>query len=180
METNNQNSKNTNLNQLVNRLKEKDSNYATFSKALRIMYFILIPLYTLTTIWDYLDEKNKDELIGGGLFLISFIIFIIILTNYYKKYRNIDYSLPTISMLREAANRYKPFQWKSVWSIIAIIIMDIGLIFDWKDEFPIFFSQAVFFGIVIPGIIIGLIIWYKRYKPVRDEALKMIKEIEGE
>ncbi|MBN1820349.1 MAG: hypothetical protein JW833_06515 [Prolixibacteraceae bacterium] len=179
METNYRKNENTNLDQLVRKLKVKDLNYASLSRAVQIIYFILIPLYAMMTIWEYTDEKNINELIGGGLFIISFFIFILLFRHYYKKYKYVDYSLPTIQMLKNAAERYRPFQKYTGWSFVALIIMDVGLIFDWKDESSVFISQVFFWGLIIIGLLIGLIIWYNKYKPIRDEALRLIQEIEG-
>lgn len=83
-------------------------------------------------------------------------------------------------MLKNAAYRYKPFQLKSIWVLIAILLIDTGLIIQSKIDDSFGDEQIFFFGAIFIGLAIGLIIWYFKYKPLRDNALRLIDEIEGE
>jgi len=46
------------------------------------------------------------------------------------------------------------------------------------DSTPVGKIQATLIGVIIFSILIGLIIWYFKYKPLHDEALKLIAELE--
>ncbi len=181
MKTNEQNTENGNLNSLISKLKTKDTNYATLSKALQIIYIVFIPIYLVLTAIEYFSTHNINEIYGGCGFIGSFLIFIFTLGKYYKEYNFVDYSLPTVEMLKKAVARYQPFQKRTLWAVTAVAFMDAGLTFSWLDDnISILIMQIVFWGAMILAAIIGLVVWRIKYKPIRDEALQMIKEIESE
>lgn len=164
---------------LVSKLKEEDTNYANIIKAIQIVYWIFIPFLVVMTLRKYLPDKNIEELIGGVCFVTAFLIIALGFRKYYKKYKWVDYSLPTAQMLRNAVWRYQPFQKNTIWLYVGILLMDVGLIFDWKDELSFWMIQIYFFGAITFGAIIGIIIWYVKYKPIRDEAKSLLREIES-
>lgn len=181
MKTINQNKKEVSIDQLLVKLKNEDSNYSKISIAVTIMYWIFIPLFGIKTFLEYQESVDITEVIKGICFILGFLILAIFFRRYYKKYKYVDYSLPTIQMLRQAVCRYKLFQKESIWILLALIVIDVGLTLDWmKNGTSILETQTFFLGAILFGFIIGLILWYVKYKPIRDEALKMIKEIEGE
>ncbi len=63
--------------------------------------------------------------------------------------------------------------------------MDIGLTFTFYDR-PLGSSplirflivQAFYIPIMLTSLIIGIRIWKKKQKPLREEALKLLKELE--
>jgi hypothetical protein len=59
-------------------------------------------------------------------------------------------------------------------------MVDLGLSFMNHSESDFWHTQMWFIPLIIVSIIGGLIWWYVRYKPIRDGALKLIKEIEEE
>jgi len=179
MDTNKQKTQINGFDKLIVKLKTEDARYATLSRAIQIIYWIFIPLFFLITLLEYTETKESDQLIGGALFIISFLIFAIFFGNYYKEYKYVDYSLPTIQMLKKAAYRYKPFQLKSLWVLLAIVLMDGGLTFKREFNETVLDVQIYFIGLMVVALIVGLIIWYFKYKPLRDEALKLIAELEG-
>jgi len=179
MDTNKQKTQINGFDKLIVKLKTEDARYATLSRAIQIIYWIFIPLFFLITILEYTETKESDQLIGGALFILSFLIFAIFFGNYYKEYKYVDYSLPTIQMLKKAAYRYKPFQLKSLWVLLAIVLMDGGLTFKREFNETVLDVQIYFIGLMVVALIVGLIIWYFKYKPLRDEALKLIAELEG-
>ncbi len=84
-------------------------------------------------------------------------------------------------MLKKAVWRYQPLQKRSVWILLALAFIDVGLTFNWsKFDFSILKTQIIYIGILVVAIIIGLILWHIKYKPIRDKALQLVKEIEGE
>ena len=172
---------NNNLSQLVVKLKTKDSNYAKLSKAVQILYWFFIPLFVFISGMEYLETKKINVLVSGVCFILSFIVLALFFRKFYKEYKYVDYSLPTIQMLKKAVQRYQPFHGNSIWIVLGLVLMDIGLTFKWTGlGISITIVQAFFGGTILIGVIIGLIFWYFKYKPIRDEALQLIKEIEAE
>ena len=106
------------------------------------------------------------------------MIFALFFGKYYEEYKYVDYSLPTIQMLKQAAYRYQPFQNRQVWIVLALIFIDLALTFDWMETTPVWEIQATFIGLITFSILIGIIIWYFKYKPLRDDALRLISELE--
>lgn len=179
MKANNENFENNRLDLLIGKLQKEDSTYAAIIKAIQIMYWILIPAFTFMTVREYMDGKNLYELTGGICYVSAFLIIALFFRKYYKEYKYVDYSLPTVQMLKKAVWRYQVFQKKTLWVFVGFILMDIGATFDWMNEFPVWATQAIYLGGLSVGFIVGVIIWYIKYKPLRDDALRLIREIEG-
>lgn len=177
METTKQNTE-TNFAQLVSKLKTEDINYSRISRAIQIMYWILIPVFAIMTFREYSETGNINELLSGAFFILAFLIFALFFGKYYEEYKYVDYSLPTIQMLKRAAYRYQPFQKRQVWIILALILIDLALTFDWMDSTPVMEIQFTFIGLMFFSVLVGLIIWYFKYKPLRDDALRLISELE--
>lgn len=168
-----------NLDQLLGKLKKEDRNYSNLCKRLKIVYWIFIPLYTLMAILIYIETKETNDLIGGFCLVGAFVIFAFVMGSYQKEYKNVDYSLPTLLMLKKAAIRYQPFRAKSILAFAAFFLMDAGFNLSSHFKLSSINIHIVFIGLFIAAIIIGLVIWYFKYKPLRDNALANIAEIEG-
>ena len=74
MKTKNKNNNISDLEPLVKKLKKEDTNYASVVKAIQIIYWIFIPLFTVMTIREYTDTKNINDIISGVCFILSFLI----------------------------------------------------------------------------------------------------------
>ncbi len=165
--------------QLTLKLKNEASNYANIYKVILILYWVLIPPYALLTVYHYTKTLAVEELVGGSAYILCFVIFILLFRRYFKEYKYVDYSQPTVQMLKMAARRYQLFQRNSIWAVFAVLLMDVGLTLDWLEEGMSFLtSQLDFGGVMLGALLAAGIIWYIRYKPLRDETLHMIKEIE--
>ena len=171
---------NINLDQLVSKLQKEDNRYAKLCKALKSVYWVLIPIYSLIAIDTYIDTKELTDLFAGLLFVSSFLIFALVMGNFQKEYNSVDYSLATLSMLKMAANRYKPLRPKSLWAFVGFFVMDAGLCFSSINSPNFIEKQGYVIALFFASITVGLIIWYFKYKPLRDNAHRLIAEIEGE
>ena len=170
---------NQNLDHLVSKLKTEDAHYATIIKAVQIIYWILLPFLVLMTIWDYMEAKDINELIGGICIVAAFLIIVLFFRKYYREYNMVDYSLPTVQMLKKAIWRYQLFQKRTLWVYFGLLVMDVGLIFDWQEDHSIWVTQTIFLGALALGFVIGFIWWFKKFKPLRDEARQLLREIES-
>jgi len=180
MNFNKNNKDNINLGQLVGKLQKEDNRYSNLCKGLKPIYWVLIPIYAIMAIDAYIESKEINDLFAGLCFVGCFLIFALVLGNFQKEFKTVDYSLPTLSMLKKAAERYKPFRPKSFLAFAAFFLMDAGFYLsshfnNYAVKFQIYFIALFFVSVAI-----GLVIWYIRYKPLRDNALRLIAEIEGE
>ena len=168
------------LPELTEKLKKKDKHYSNISKRLQIFYWILIPIYLTLIIIHIFENSPVTDIIGSGFFLLGMLTFALLFRNYHKIYKSVDYAQPTLIMLKKAAYRYKPFQAKALWALMGIVFIDAGLAFNSKSGFGDIWIHLFFFGSVIIAMIIGLIVWKINYKPLRDAALSLIKELEDQ
>ena len=169
-----------NLDQLVGKLQKEDNRYANICKGLQIVYWIFIPFFTVSAIRHYMDSGDINELISGLFHVIGFVIIAVFFGNYHKEYKYVDYSLPTLKMLKDAAYRYQPVQLKSLWVLLGLLFIYTAEISKSKLDNSFMEEQVFLLGGVLLGLFIGLIVWYFKYKPLRDNALRLIAEIEGE
>ncbi len=179
MKLNNEIVENINLIELTNRLKNEDDRYASLSKRFQIVYWIFVPIFLVFIVYDIVDKSPVVDIIGRICFLFAMLIFALFFKNYYKEYKYVDYSQPTLIMLKKAAYRYKPFQLKTLWTLLSVLLIDAGLCLNTSLGFEFIWVQVYFLGTVALAMLIGLIIWRVRYKPIRDGALHLIREIDG-
>jgi len=168
------------LPQLISKLQYADNRYSRLSKKLQAFYFGIVPIYLLVIIIDIIRGAEMEKIASGILYLISLLIFGLLFRKYYKTYRDVDYSLPTIVMLKNAVIRYSPFQKKIAGALVAACFAGAGLYFRTPLNEKPFETLIGFIIAIILAIGVGLIIWNFKYKPLRDAAMDLIKEIEGE
>ncbi|MDD2548651.1 MAG: hypothetical protein PHD00_01005 [Bacteroidales bacterium] len=164
-----------NLNEFTNRLKKQDNRYARLYKRERIIMLFLLSLYLLIMLVDFDDKTPIVDIIGSICKLFGLLIFVLLIMNFYKDFKFVDYSQSTLVMLKKAAYRYQPFKLKALWVLFGAFLLAVGdyLVSSSVRMFPLYL------GVIVLCVIIGLIIWWIRYKPLFDEAMKLICEIEG-
>ena len=166
-------------NNLINRIKREDERYASIAKTFQIVYWVLVPIYLVLITKDIITKSPVAEIAGSFCFLLGLVVFAILFRIYYFEYKSVDYGQPTLEMLKKAAYRYKPFQSKLWITFIAVLLIGTGL--SLSGPFADFLKTQIFFwGAMTAALIIGLIVWWIRYKPLRDNMLRMIREIEEE
>jgi len=180
MEQNNETMENQNLIEIIGRLKNEDDRYAALSKRIQIVYWILLPVFFVLIIHQIVNKNPVVDIIGSVCFLFAILIFALFFKRYYKEYKYVDYSLPTLAMLKKAAYRYKPLQLKTIWIFLAVVLVDAGLCLNTSLGFKLISVQVYFLGAIVLATVIGLLFWKIRYKPLRDNALNLIQEITGE
>jgi hypothetical protein len=167
------------LHVLIQRLKNEDGRYAEISKGFQIVYRVLIPLYSLLMVRHIILGDSIMDIAGSFCLLCSMALFALLFRYYYREYKSVDYAQPTLVMLKEAARRYQPFSGK-VWLAMAAVLL-INAFLSLRSSFEsvsdFVWMQVAFFGVMIGALLVGLLVWRIRYKPIRDEALRMICEI---
>ncbi len=167
---------------LISKLKAEDSTNLQLSKMFKWVYIALIVIYAIILLVNY--EKDLLNLFSDLSFIISFILFAIIFVYNEKEYKKIDYSLPLVQMLKKGADRYKLTLPRNLVVFLPVLIMDIGLTLNFYDE-PfggtsfnrVLIVQAIYLPVMFLSGYIGFKVWKKKQKPLRDEALKMLKEL---
>nr|WP_321409723.1 hypothetical protein [uncultured Carboxylicivirga sp.] len=179
-----------NLNELTSRLKKEDMRNKNLTKRFKIFYFVFGILYALVYIFEYFfnesDPMGSTDIISGTCYVLAWLIFALLFRKANKDYSQVDYSLPTILMLQKAVKRYKLFQPRLIIAIGAALLIDIASSLR-KVEMPItkevindiVLFQIIFVSAIMIGVVAGIIIWHNRQKPIRDNALALIEELEN-
>jgi hypothetical protein len=117
---------------------------------------------------------------------LAFLSFALIFRVYTKEYKSVDYGLPTTVMLKKAIERYRLFHPKKLFVLIPVALVDAGLIFfslnhdSSDDSISILTSQILYWGGMLLGAGVGVWIWHRRQKPLRDAAIELLREIESD
>ncbi len=175
-----------NLESLINSVKAEDEKNIRINRSFQWVYIIMVVVFAVL-IFFHDPDVTPIRQISGIFFLASMIAFALIFRKSYKENKSIDYSLPVIDMLRNVANRYSLKLKKNFHLIsIPIILMDIGLTLShYNDLLPmsplnrILIVQAFYIPAMTISALIGVWVWSKKQKPLRDRALELIKELES-
>lgn len=167
------------LNHLVDKLKREDNKYGMLSRNMQIFYWVFVVIYLVFMLESYFESRLVEDFISGISYVLSFLVLAILFGKYSKEYRTVNYALPTLVLLKKAAYRYKPFQFRSLLAFLAIGFLNIGLSFNTSLDFDPVKLQVVFWSSILLAFAGGMILWHVRYKPIRDNALQLIKEIEN-
>ncbi len=166
------------IHQLVSKLKNEDQKYSNLSRRMQVMYMVLIPVYLFLIIVHIIDGSSGFEILSSICFLLGMVSFAVLFHNYHKEYKLVDYSQPTVLMLKKAVNRYQPITKRTIWTIPGILFIGAGLSLKTSLGETIII-QVIFWVSMVLAIFIGLLWWKKRYKPIRDSALAMLRELEN-
>ncbi len=177
---------NLDLNELIEGLRREDDRNLHLTNRFKWIMWIFAPLYFIFfLIMLYEDEPILKEL-GFFFFSASFLFFAIIFRNLNNEYKSVDYGIPTTEMLRKAAQRYEIWQTKTAKAMFPAFLAAIGVALACEEMIPniddtatrivvAFLVYSLMLGI---GFSIGYLIWYKRQKPLRDHALRLLEELE--
>lgn len=172
------NSNPPNIHGFIQRLKVEDERKARFIKTILIIFSIFCTFLLLlylnnifnTPIFSILDL----DIVSGFCLFVGLGLCILLLRFRYIEYKTVDYSLPTLAMLKKAARRYPLFDSKFRTALLAIIFIDIGISIQ-APTISHFITIQI--GLLI-GFTIGTMNRLIFYKPIKDEALRLIREIE--
>ena len=176
------------LNDLIHQLRKEDERNKKSTNRFKIFYFVFGAVYALVFIFHYVfDEDNTwTDSLSGLFYVLAWVTFALLFRKANKEYSQIDYSLPTIEMLRKAAQRYKLFQPRLIIALAAVLLINIAsslnkvVIPMTQDAISDIIQFQIIFAIAISvSFIIGLVVWHKRQKPIRKNALTLIKELEN-
>lgn len=173
------------INEFVGKLQKEDRRNMSLSRNMQWGMWILSIFYAVFFIVFPFYENTLYRTIGWSLYVLAFLSFGFIFNYLKREYRRVDYGLPTLEMLKEAAKRYKLFQRKTILATLPVLLIDVGMVLITFDPGQpgsllrtILITQALLIPAMGIGLFIGTRIWRKRQKSLRDAALKMINELE--
>ena len=174
-----------NLDQLVEGLKKEDARNLKLTHNFKYLLFFLTPFYILIFGIAFVLEDDSSKSLGPLLFGLGFLIFAFIFRDLNKTYKTVDYGVPTTEMLRNAAKRYELWQNKTYIMIIPVLLFCFGFSFSGEEWMPgteflhrYFIAFGLIFLVFVISFFVGYLIWRKRQKPLREQALKLLAEIE--
>ncbi|MFO7865163.1 MAG: hypothetical protein R6U85_14285 [Salinivirgaceae bacterium] len=165
--------------QLVKKLKKEDAYYLRLVKMMQYIYWALIPIYMFLAIREYSIDGVMEDAIGSIFYMFSLLIFAIVFRKFYKEYNNVDYSMPVLQMLKKAEKRYRPFTLKTLWLYFGVLLMDFGIYFNTSLDYTFWEVQLYYGGMILAATAIGYIVYLSKYKTIRDNAKRLIREIEN-
>lgn len=174
-----------NMEEFIEKLKNEDDRNLKISRNFQWVMWVLSLIYAYVFIIRGWHENTIYRQIGWSQYVLGFLSFGLIF-NYLKRiYQQINYGLPTLMMLKEAAERYQLFQYKMSLVFTPILFIDAGMVLVIYDPIghdsiwrAFFITQASIIPAVALGLFFGIRVWRKRQKPIRDFALRMIEELE--
>jgi hypothetical protein len=169
---------------LLLQLKNEDKRTLRIMKNFKWMFFVMIFVYTMLMIVNPDPDLKLHQRISGVFYVLSFIYFAFLFRKYNNEFGNIDYSVTTTEMLKQAAERYKLTFTRYFYTLPPILFIDAGLTislyYGWTSIQPInrvLIIQAFFIPIMLISGFIGYIIWQKRQKPLYKGALNMLEKL---
>ena len=176
----------TDMDRFVAGLQKEDVRYSRLTRNFQWIMWVFAPLYAAIFLLNPDKGIVMTERIGGLCYALAFIIFALIFRKFNNEYKSVDYGVPVVEMLTLAAKRYNMFQRKLILIIAPILLVDAGMVLVLMNHSGmksvnevILLVQEILIPSLLIGVTIGVFIWRKRQKPLRDAALAMLKEIES-
>lgn len=171
---------------LIEKLKAEDAKYLRISRNFRVLYWIMIILYSALFLINPDKELHLTDRVSGLCYVLTFTAFLILFRKFYKELKSVDYHAPTVLMLKNAVKRYRLFRPRQAFALIPLLTLDIGLTLSFIDRLGdhplmhrILLVQAFYIPVMGIAFLIGVWTWYAKYKPLRDKALELLKDLEG-
>ncbi|MHC1703205.1 MAG: hypothetical protein AB9846_04795 [Tenuifilaceae bacterium] len=181
----NQNGNLLNMDTFTNKLKKEDEYNLRISKSFIRIYIGFIVFYTIILILYLIANQDLFRVLSQFCLILSFVVFVLVFRSSSKIFKRIDYSVPLVEMLKGVAKRYQLRVKYLLILLIPIILIDAGLTLSFYEDLTslsplnrILIIQAFYLPIMAISALIGILIWYKKQKPLRDRALELLKELE--
>jgi hypothetical protein len=172
------------IDRLIDGLQKEDNRNIKIVRNFQWVMWVLVPIYIAIFFIDSDEGFVWFGRIGGLCYALAFASFALVFRKLYNEYKSVDYGVSTVEMLTQAVKRYNLFQRKLVLVIAPVLLVDAGMVlvsYHHTDATSvlnlILWVQALLIPSFAIGLTIGILIWRKRQKPLRDAALAMLKEI---
>jgi len=168
-----------NLTELISQMKYEDQKSASNFKRMRNVYWITMPLYLILIVKQIIQSNALSEIVINIFIAFSLLLFAIIYTKVYKSYGHIDYSQPTLELLKKAELRFRPINIKKLLrNALAFLLIEALLVFA-SNSTTNFLKGQIYMGSgLILSFLIGFIVWKVKYQRIHANIVTLIKEIE--
>ncbi len=178
MDTNNLAHNEIDFSQFVNQLKKADKRASLLYNIVKIFYLLIMAFFLVMFVIIFKFSNNVLYESLNTILILSGLILVYIYLHYRgKDYKNADYSQTTYVMLQQTSERYKPFLTKDLLSIPGLVLMMLGTSLNSGRGFLFALVLLIVAGLV--GVIIGFVWWYFKWKPIKDNADRMLREMES-
>lgn len=180
------NNSNFDLNQLTEGLRREDERNLHLTNRFKWIMWIMAPVYFCFFLFMLFTGEPILKEIGFFFFAASFLSFALLFGNLNNEYKSVDYGIPTTEMLRKAAQRYEIWQTKTGKVLFPAFLAAVGVALCSEQMIPniddtkirILVAFGAYLLVLGVGFGIGYLIWRKRQKPLRDQALALLEELE--
>jgi len=170
----------------TSKLKKEDEYNLNISKSFFWIYIGFIGLYSIMMIVNIIFDRGFIRMFSQIFFILSFVSFILIFRYNLKIYKKIDYTLPLSEMLSAVVKRYQLRLGHFLIILIPIILMDAGLTLTFYEDlspmnplYRVLIVQVFYIPIMVISALIGILIWRKKQKPLKDRAIQLLEELES-
>lgn len=171
------------MDQFIGKLQQEDQRNISLTRAFQWIMWSLAAIYLVVFLIAFKQDSVYMQA-GWSLYVAAMLSFGFIFNYLKREYLRVDYGVSTLKMLEAAAQRYKLFQRKLILATAPVLLIDAGMVlltFNPEEQGGLMRSFLHTQALLIPafgvGLIIGISIWRKRQKPLRDAALEMIDEL---
>jgi hypothetical protein len=173
------------LDSLIKRVKREDENNKIISRVFLWVFIFMVIAYLTHYLFFLSSKTNLLTHIKEFCNIASMIAFAWIFKDGLKDYKNIDYTVPLIDMLKQVVKRYQIRIRSYLTLLIPVLLLDVGITLNfYQDLLPIspinriLLVQAIYIPIMTCAGIAGYFIWKRKQQPLKDNALKLIEELE--
>jgi hypothetical protein len=126
-----------------------------------------------------IQSSALSEILINIFIALSLLLFAIIYTKGYKSYGHIDYSQPTLELLKKAELRFRPINTKILLRKALAFQLIEALLAIASNSTTDFLKGQIYMGSgVILSSLIGFIVWKVKYQRIHANIVTLIKEIE--
>ncbi|MFZ5941479.1 MAG: hypothetical protein ACOYXB_12980 [Bacteroidota bacterium] len=169
---------------LIKGLQNEDTRNQKMTRNFKWFLTVMVVVYTLLMVVNPDRELEWHHRLTGFCYVAAFALFALLFRKYNKEYSQVDYSVSSCELFKAAAERYK-FKMSRLLSVLpSILLIDAGLTISFlfrRESFnrveDIFWIQLVYFSVMGLAFFAGYLIWRIREKPLRDGALKILKDL---
>lgn len=175
-----------NFNNFIARMQKEDLRNKKLMLGMFFIYLAFAIFYTVIFLINPDPELSCSERVSGIFYVAAFIIGTWFFRWQYKKFRNLDYTLPLKNMLEKTEERYRFFSKKWIPAMLIVVLISVGISvgsihhynFIYASIFyKILIIQFVYWAIMVISGFIGYLIWRKRSMPLWRYAKSLLKEL---
>ncbi len=211
----------TDMDSFIGKLKKEDKRLYRIYKSIKILYLVLLVIF-IPIFYLELQKGGTIQIIRVASFFLGFSSIAILFGYMQKRLSIINYTVPTLCLLKTTVKRYKPFSLKDVVALVGFTLIMFGITINEKiySAYMIFKQSGTTWGtylnkfwhsltnteinlgsfldiiseyplvgalgsiifiifLIIISSVFGYFLWKERYKPIRNNAIALIKEIES-